>query len=395
MTIFRQVIAVAAINLGSLPQRLGASLVVIAGIAGVVGVLVSVLALGRGLEQTFATTGRPDRAIVTAKGALSESSSSLQRDVVFAVQDAPSLVKDTAGKPIYSTELLTQVRSRELSDGVVKNISLRGIGSQGMVLRKEINIAQGRMFRAGLHEVIVGIPLQAQFQHMNVGDSLVIQNSNWTIVGGFATVGGSAHDSEVIGDAASLLSTFHRSNFQSITVQLTDPAALTMFAAALVSNPSLSVEVHREDRYFADQVKAITKLLNTVGYTVGGIMAIGAVFAALNTMYAAVSAQSLVIATLRGIGFNAVAILVAVFVEVLALAVIGAATGTAVSWLLFNGHTLDMLSGAGNQAVFTLHISPQLAVLGSIWALIIAFIGGLFPAVRAARLPVAAALRAT
>ena len=172
MNFFRQLIAVSAVNLGSLPQRLGASLVVVAGIAGVVGVLISVLALGRGIQQTFATTGRPDRAIVTSRGALSESSSSLQRDAVFAVQDAPGVGKDAAGKPILSMEMLTQIRAKSRNDGVIKNVSLRGISPLGMILRPELHIVQGRMFRTGLHEIIVGVPLQAQFQDMAVGDSL-------------------------------------------------------------------------------------------------------------------------------------------------------------------------------------------------------------------------------
>jgi putative ABC transport system permease protein len=395
MRILRQIRAVTGINLSSLPQRWGASLVVVAGIAGVVGVLVSVLALGQGFERTMAATGRADRAVITAKGAWNESNSSLPRDTTVTIEDAPGIKKTAQGKPILSMEVLTQVPARAISDNMVKNVTLRGIGPLGMALRPEIHLVQGRMFRPGLHELIVGVPLQSQFKDMAVGDQLTFRDSPWTIVGAFATTGGSGHDSEIFGDAPTLMSTFHRITFQSITVQLTSAAALKMLSKAVAANPSLSVDVHAEDKYFAQQSQGLTKLLTMVGYFVGGIMAVGAVFAALNTMYAAVSAQALQIATLRAIGFNGGAVLVAVFLEALLLSLAGAVLGTAVAWLLFSGHSLNMISGSQGQLVFTLHVTFQLAVLGIVWALVIGFLGGLFPAIRAARLPVATALRAT
>ena len=394
MKIFPQVRAVCAVNLRSLSQRLGASIVLVAGIAGAVGVLVTVLALGRGLEQSFANTGKPDRAIVTSKGALSEGSSSLQREVAFAAPDARGLKKNAQGKPVLSMEVLTQIRLEALSDGVLKNVSLRGIGPLALALRPEIRLVEGRMFRPGLHEIVVGVPLQGQFKHLALGDAVTIQGSPWTIVGSFESHDGGAHDSEIFADAVSLLSVFHRTNFQSITVQLQNADAIKPFAAALAANPSLSIEVQREDLYFAEQSKAIVRLLTSVGYVIGVIMAVGAVFAAMNTMYAAVSAQALFIATLRAIGFDAGAVLVAIFVEALALAVSGALVGTAIAWLLFSGHSINMLSSGQNQTIFALHISSQLAVLGVVWALVMGFAGGLFPAIRAARLPVVEALRA-
>jgi putative ABC transport system permease protein len=395
MKILRQISAVTGINLGSIPQRWGASLVVVAGIAGVVGVLVSILALGQAYEHTLTATGRADRAVITSKGAWNESGSALSRDTIVAIEDAPGIRKNAQGKPILSMEVLTQIPAHALSDDMVKNVSLRGIGPQAMALRPEIHLVQGRMFRPGLHELVVGVPLQSQFKDMAVGDQLSFRDSPWTIVGSFATSGGSGHDSEIFGDAPTLMSTFHRITYQSITVQLTSSAALKILNKAIAANPSLSVDVHPEDQYFAQQSQGLTKLLNMVGYFIGGIMAVGAVFAALNTMYAAVSAQSLQIATLRAIGFNAGAVLVAVFLEALLLALAGALLGTAVAWLLFSGHSLNMVAGSQAQMVFTLHVTPQLAVLGIVWALVIGFLGGIFPAIRAARLPVATALRAT
>jgi putative ABC transport system permease protein len=391
MNFLNQACAVAIINLSTFPRRLAAAAVVIAGIAGVVGVLVTVLALGNDLQQTFAATGRADRAIVTAKGAVAESGSAIQHDAAYAVAASPAIARTASGKPILSMEMLTQIRSLDSGGHTARNVSLRGIGPLAMVLRPEIHITQGRMFRPGLHEVIVGAALQTQFPSMQIGQTVTIQNSRWKIVGRF-TAGG-AHDSEILGDAVTLLSAFHRDNFQSITVRLAGPGALKILTDALAANPSLSVDVRREDKFFAEQSRVIVRMLTTVAYCIGGIMALGAVFAALNTMYAAVAAQALTIATLRAIGFGAGPVLAAVFAEALALAGFGALAGAAIAWLLFSGHTLSMLSGGGGQAIFQLRITPHLVALGVAWALAIGLLGGLFPAIRAARLSVAVALR--
>jgi len=393
MTIFRQIGAVVRINLATLPRRWGAALVLIAGVAGVVGVLVSVLALVQGFEQAFASAGRPDRAIIVSQGAQSEGSSALPRDAATAVPDAPGIARDGQGRPIASMEMLSQLRAVAINDGVVKNVLLRGIGLLAMTLRPELHLVQGRMFRPGLNEVIVGVPLQGQFRGFAVGDQLSIQNSRWTIVGSFASGAGGLHDSEILADAPTLMSAFHRTFYQSITVRLSGPAAVKSLTAALHANASTNVEVVREDEFFARQSKDFAQVLTIFGYFVGGIMAVGALFAALNTMYAAVAAQSIFIATLRAMGFNAVAVLSAVFVESLLLSAIGALAGTSIAWALFGGHTLNMLTGSQSQMVFSLQITPALAILGAVWALVIGFVGGLFPAIRAARLPVAIALR--
>jgi putative ABC transport system permease protein len=393
MSILRQIAAVIRINLATLPRRWGAALVLIAGVAGVVGVLISVLALVQGFEHVFAAAGRTDRAIIVSQGAQSEGSSALPRDAATAVPDAPGIARDAEGRPILSMEMLTQLRAAGIHDGVIKNVLLRGIGPLAMTLRPELHLVQGRMFRPGLHEVIVGAPLQTPFRGFAVGDRLVIQNSRWTIVGSFASGNDNVHDSEILADAPSLMSAFHRTAYQSITVRLTSPAAVKSLATALGANAAVVVEVVREDEFFARQSRGFAQVLTVFGYFVGGIMAVGAVFAALNTMYAVVATQAIFIATLRAMGFNAVAVLSAIFLESLLLSVAGALAGMAISCLLFGGHTLNMLTGSQTQMVFSLRITPALAVLGIIWALVIGFIGGLFPAIRAARLPVATALR--
>jgi putative ABC transport system permease protein len=390
MNFFSLVWRAAMINLTTLRARLGAAAVVVVGIGGVVGVLVTVLALGGGLERTLAATGRPDRAIVTAKGAFSESASAIQHDGAYVVAVSPAIAKTNSGKPLLSMEMLTQIQVAG-SKGA-GNVTLRGVGPLGMTLRPEIRITSGRMFQAGRHEAIVGDALQSQFPGLRTGGRVMIQNSRWDIVGSFAGTSGGIHDSELFGDAATLMSAFHRTNFQSITVRLTNPGALAVLSKALSSNPSLAVDAEHEDKYYAKQSIGIIKLLTAVAYSVGGIMALGAVFAALNTMYAAVASQGVTIATLRAIGFSGSAVLAAVLVEALTLAVVGALVGAATAWLLFSGHTLSMFAGGG-QAIFQLRITGRLVLLGVVWALAIGLIGGLFPAIRAARLPVATALR--
>lgn len=390
MNIFRQAMRIFLINLKTLSQRLGSSFVVVAGIAGVVGVLVSVLALGNGLQQSFAATGRADRAVVVAKGAFAESSSLVGQDAAGTIAGAPVIAKDSAGQPLVSREFLAQLPLIAEADGIPKNVALRGVEQAGLALRPEVRVVRGREFRPGLHELMIGGSLESQFHHLAVGDSVRIQNDAWRIVGVF-TAGGSAHDSEIIGDAATLRSAFHRTGYQSVIVRLSGP--IRTLEAVLKADPSLSVEVHQEDQYFADQSKGIIRLLKSLGYLVGGIMAVGAAFAALNTMYAAVNAQMIMLATLRALGFGASAVLASIFLEAFFLALIGACLGTGVAWLLFNGHTVNMLAGGGTQAVFALRITLPMFVLAAAWSILIGFAGGLFPALRAVRLPVATALR--
>lgn len=390
MTFFRLAWRAALINLTTFPQRLGAAVVVIVGIGGVVGVLVTVLALGGGLERTLGATGRPERAIVTAKGAFGESASAIQHDAGYVVASSPAIAKTASGKPLLSMEMVTQIQAG--GGRGTGNVTLRGIGPLAMALRPELRITSGRMFGAGRHEVIVGDALQSRFPELKTGGSVLIQKSRWAIVGSFASDGGGAHDSEIFADAATLMPAFHRTNFQSITVGLTNQSALAVLSKALSANPSLSVDAEREDKYYAKQSSGIIRLLSAVAYAVGGIMALGAVFAALNTMYAAVASQRVTIATLRAIGFGGAAVLAAVLAEAIGLAVVGALAGAGVAWLLFSGHSLSMMAG-GNQAIFQLRITGHLVLLGVVWALVIGLLGGLFPAIRAARLPVATALR--
>ena len=394
MNILGQIWVVTLMNLRGIPQRLGTSLVIVVGIGGVVAVLISVLALATGFSQTVAGGGRPDRAIVLRGGSDSELASSLARDAALTIMDAPGVLKGPSGRPVASTEGVVIVELPKKGSDSGANVTLRGVGAEAFALRPEITIVEGRRFMPALNELIVGRAAQKQFQGLDPGSHLNIRNNDWTVVGIFESHGDS-HESELMADADTVLSSYQRNLFQSVWVMLDSPEAYTAFKDALTSNPTLSVEVKREPDYYAAQSKQLNTVLNFVAYFVGGIMAIGAVFGALNTMYSAVSARIVEIATLRAIGFGALPVVISVFAESVLLALAGGLVGALLAWLFFNGNTVSTLGGNFTQIVFPLRVSGGLLVLGVVWAVSIGVLGGLLPAIRAARLPIATALRAT
>ncbi len=394
MSMFRQIGAVTLMNLRSVPQRWGTSLVIVVGIAGVVAVLISVLAMATGFRQTVAGSGRADRALVLRGGSESELSSSLSRDATLTIVDAPGVKKGDNGRPIGSAEAVVIVELPKKGSTTGANVTLRGVGSEAFALRPEIKLVAGRMFTPALHELIVGRSAQLQFQGLDLGSHLTIRGGDWTVVGMFES-NGDSHESELLADADTVLSAYQRNLFQSVWVLLDSPQAFTGFKDALTANPTLSVEVKREPDYYAAQSKQLSTILTFVANFVGGIMAIGAVFGALNTMYSAVSARMVEIATLRAIGFGAFPVVISVFAEAVLLAFAGGVIGALLAWLFFNGDSVSTLGGNFTQIVFSLKVSSGLLVLGVVWAVAIGVIGGLFPAIRAARLPIATALRAT
>jgi putative ABC transport system permease protein len=387
----KQTFAILQVLLGAIGQRLGSSLATIVGIAGVVGVLVSMLAMAQGLRHTLVATGRPDRAIILSKGAPNESSSNLSGDAANTIGNSIGVENGPDGKPVVSREMLVQLRLPQ-QGGTLGVVTVRGTESGAMRLRPEVRLVQGRLFHPGRHELIVGRALQTQFPGLQPGASIAVQGGPWAIVGSFASAG-DAHESELMGDAASLLSAYHRTGFQSVTVALKSPAALEQVKASLDANTSLAAEAQREDLYYAGRSLIIIRVLTGIGLFVGGIMAVGAVFASLNTMYAAVASQASLIATLRAIGFNGFAVSLAVLSEALLLSVAGAGLGALLAALLFNGHALGVLSNQA-QIFYVIRITPGLGLTGVGWALAIGMLGGLLPAIRAARLPLAEALRA-
>jgi putative ABC transport system permease protein len=380
-------------SLQTLPQRLGASSVIVVGIAGVVAVLVSVLAMGAGFRHTLADGGRADRAIILRGGSDAELSSNLTRSDVDTIGNAPGVAKDAEGKALLSNELVTVVNIPKIDTGSDANVTLRGAGLRLTQVRPEITITEGRMFQPAVRELIAGVGAAKQFRGLTPGSVLHFRNADWTVTGVF-TSNGDIHESELLADVDTVGSATQRSGYSSAIALLTSPAAFTEFKDALTTDPQLKVDVQREPDYYAAQSKGLTKAINVVGNTVAVIMAIGAVFGALNSMYSAVAARGMEIATLRAIGFGALPVLLSVMLEAVTLSLLGGLIGAALAWVLFNGHSVSTLGGAFAQVVFKLTVTRTLIVTGILWACIIGVVGGLFPALRAARLSVAEALRA-
>jgi len=391
--VLKQLIAVISMSLQTLPQRLGASSVIVIGIAGVVAVLVSVLAMGAGFKHTLADSGRDDRVIILRGGSDAELSSNLTRTDIATISNAPGLAKDADGKALLSSELVTVVNVPKMDTGTDANVTMRGVGLKIAEVRPELKIVSGKMFRPAVRELIAGAGAAKQFRGLTVGSVLRLRNADWTVTGLFSS-SGDVHESELLADVDTVASSIERNGYSSAVGLLSSAAAFTAFKDSLTSDPQLKVDVQREREYYAKQSAGLTKTINIVGTTVAVIMAIGAMFGALNTMYSAVAARGLEIATLRAIGFGAFPVLFGVIIESLLLSLLGGAIGAALAWSFFNGHTVSTLGAAFAQVVFQLTVTRALIITGIIWACIIGLLGGFFPALRAARLPVAEALRA-
>jgi putative ABC transport system permease protein len=386
---FRQIVAVTALGLRTIPDRLGPSLVIVVGMALVVGVTISILSMSVGFMRTVNNSGRIDRAIVLSHDSQFEFASALSRENALTIADSPGIKLGGDGKPIISAEYLTAVLVTKKSDGLDAYVSLRGVGPEGFVLRPEIKLQSGRMFQSARHELIVGKSALAQFEGLEVGSQVPLPEGDWIITGSFES-NGDERESELLADSATLLSTMRANTFHSVTVMLERPESLEQFRAAVTANPTLAVDVTRETQFLADQSKYLYTFLTMIAYVVGGMMGLGATFGALNTMYTAVSARAMEIATLRAIGFSGAAVAASVLAESLLLAILGTAMGAIAAWIAFNGN-FHAVGGL----VFRLAVTPSLIALGLGFAFTLGFIGGLFPAIRAASLPVADALRAT
>jgi putative ABC transport system permease protein len=395
MKMLRQIRSVTAMNFRSMPHRLGTSLVIVIGIAGVVAVLVSVLAMATGMMQTIERSGRDDRAIIMRNGSTTEMQSAITRDSVRLIMEGEGIKRDPEGAPIASAEGLRLVNLFRKEDNAEVFVAFRGVGPKVLDVRPEIQIIEGRMFNPAVNEIIVGKAAHAQFKSMNVGDQISTRGATWTVVGVYSS-GGDANESQIMADYDTMLSSEQRNDFQSVHVVLESPAAFERLKNSLTTNPALAVDVLRERDYQAQQSETISQFIKIVAYIVGGIMAVGAVFSALNTMYSAVSARVREIATLRALGFGSTAMVISVLAEALLLALIGSLIGSALAWLFFNGNTVSTSAtgGVGTHLVFELAVNRDLVMTGVFWACAIGLVGGLFPAVRAARLPVSDALRA-
>jgi len=394
MSVLKQIGSVTMMNLKSVPQRLGASSVIVIGIAGVVGVLVSILAMVGGLSQMMTSTERADRAIVVSTGAGFETLSNITREATQIISDAPGVKRRSDGKPLTSPDALAIVRLPLKRGGNGGNVSLRGVSEAGLAVRPEIQLVEGRLFGSSVREVIVGRTLQRQFRDLEPGKQFLLRGAEWTVVGVFESHG-DPHEAEMITGAETLQSALERNTFQSVAVLLESAESFGQFKAALTGNPALAVDAMREADYHRQQSHAFSQLLSIVAYLIGGIMAVGAVFGALNAMYSAISTRTVEIATLRVLGFGASAVIVSVFAEALLLALVGGAVGGCVAWLLFNGHAVSTNGGGLTQLSVPLAVDSSLIGFGVLWACVIGMLGAAFPAIRAARAPLAAALRGT
>lgn len=388
----RLALAAAQVGIAGLPQRWGASSVIVIGIAGVVGVLVAMLAMGEGFRATLAQTGGTDTAIILRGGSQAETNSVITRDQVPLISSLAGIARGVDGRPLASPELSQVVNLPTRADGTDANVQFRGVGPSAWALRPELKMVEGRRFNPGLRELIAGVGAKRQFEGLEVGRQLRLANQVWTVVGVFAS--GDSHDSELWTDGDVLGPAYQRQSFQSVTVKLDGRSGFQQLKAALAADPRLKLDVLTTRDYYARQSEQLTTLIRVLGNVIGTIMAIGAVFGALNTMYAAVAGRAREIATLRALGFRGLPVVAAVMLETMLLALAGGVLGAGIAWLVFNGYTVSTLGNNFSQVVFQFRVSPELLWTGLKWALGIGLVGGLFPALRAARLPVTEALRA-
>src|SRR6266478_1341506 len=396
MAFARQILAVTAANVRSIPLRPGNSLVIVVGMAGVVAVLIAVLAMFAGFRATIQGDGRADRAIVLTRGATTEYDSSLSRETVATIMNSPGIKHDTRNRPFVSADVILVAPVARRRDDSDVNVTLRGVGEQYFGMRPELKLVSGRMFRTGHQELVVGASAHAQFTGLEIGNQVRLQDGDWTVVGTFAGGNGS-RESEVVADALTVMSAYRLEAFNSMTLMLASTDMVTGLKEALTRDPTLLVDVRTEPEYLASASGGVNRMLRLVAYAIGSIMALGALFAALNSMHSAVAARTVEIATLRAIGFAPSAVAISVLIEALLLALLGAVVGVAIAYAAFNGTTISTLGGAlwDSQLVYSLTVTRSVTVSAMVLACALGLLGCILPAVRAARLNIADALHET
>lgn len=380
-------------NLRSVKARWTSAIVAVVGIAGTVGVFVAMLSLARGFKATLVSSGSPDNAIVMRAGATSEMTGGVGIDTVKIIQDKPGIALSADG-PLMTPEIVLVAPIPLISTGTDANVEVRGVSKNVLEIRRNIKILQGRMFTPGLYEIVVGRNANVSYAGLTLGNTISLGSAHWKIVGIF-DAGGSSFDSEIWGDAHLIGPAYNRPDtfFQSVTVHLTSRDAFQRLRDAATADPRLNVDVTREIDYYAKQSNRLTTLITVLGGIVAAIMAIGAVFGALNTMYSAVAERGREIATMRALGFGGPSVVVSFVIEALLIAFVGGLIGC-LAVIPLNGLTTGAMNlQTFSHVAFAFKITPELLVRGVVFALVMGLIGGFLPAVRAAQLPVATALR--
>jgi putative ABC transport system permease protein len=389
---FRQTAAITGISVRSIPERWAPSLVIVIGLAGVVAVFTALLSMAAGFESTLKATGRTDEAIILRGGSDAELNSAFDRDSTDILEQEPGIRAGADGKPLAGAELMViaeLVRRDDVQSGA--NITVRGVEPVAFTLRPQLKIVQGRNFTPGLRELIVGRGVLRQFQGADVGQTLRMRGSEWRVVGEFES--GDSHDSEMWADINVARSTFARLGTSSVLAALDGPDGLARLKSAIAADPRLSMDVLVERDYFSGQTKQFRQTIGVLAGVVTVIMGLGAVFAALNSMYAAVASRGKEIATLRALGFGGAPVVVSVMIEALLLALSGAVLGALAAYVLFNNLSVSTLGENFTQVVFSFKVTPELVVRGLVIAVCIGMVGGFLPALRAARVPVTTSLR--
>ncbi len=380
-------------NVRSVRARWTSTIVAVVGIAGTVGVFVAMLSLARGFRATLVSSGSADNALITRAGATSEMTSGVSLDSVKIIQDAPGIARGADG-PLLTPEAVLMAPIPLRSTGTDANVELRGVAPNVLTIRSNVKIIEGRMFRPGLSEIVVGKNAKTTYSGLTLGSTIWLGSARWEVVGIF-DAGGSAFDSEVWGDAHLLNGAYKRPDTfsQSVTVHLASPAALQKLKDTLTADPRLNVDVTREIDYYAKQSTRMTQLITTLGGFVALIMAIGAVFGALNTMYSAVAERGREIATMRALGFGGPSVVFSFLVEALLISFTGGVIGC-LAVLPLNGLTTSTMNfQTFSNLAFAFKITFDLLWMGVLFALVMGVLGGMPPAIRAAQRPVASALR--
>ena len=384
---FNQIYEITLMNLRNLPTRMASSSVIVVGIAGVVGVLLGLLSMAVGFERSLAGAGQPDRAIIIQEASTSEMNGNLmpaQRDAIRAMEGVVY-----GGGEVYTVAAITK-----RDTDVDANVVVRGVEEEAFLVRPELKTVAGRRFEPGRAEVIVGVKAVSEFNGLAIGEQVQVRDQLWTVVGHFDT-GGTAYDSELWADLANVQNAYRRGGTSStMRLRMASEAAVVALDQRLREDPRFDVVARSEIAHYATQSRDRVKLITDFGYVVGVIMAIGAIFAALNTMYSAVSSRTVEIATLRALGFGGLPVVVSVMIEAMFLATLGGLLGAGLVWLIFDGYTASTLNNASfSQVAFDFAVTQELVQMGVLSALFLGFMGGLLPAWRAASLPITTALR--